>query len=162
MKKPIEIVNVHRMADDVDEAIAWDRRRFIKELGFVVLTVQCLPLIADASGNPPSDGKQTTDNLIIQSGPGLLGHVHDLLIPYAVLKAPPLQGVELTSTQGLYHRHIIALTREQLSIVNQGGTVTKKASSHLFVIALAIHSGAPACCVYSLDRESNRFEPAPQ
>lgn len=137
MTKPNEIVNVHCMADDVDEAIASDRRTFIKGVGVAVLTVQCLPLIAHASGNPPSDGKETTDNLIIQSGPGLLDHVHDLLIPYAVLKAPPLQGVELTSTQGLFHRHNVALTREQLTIVNQGGTVTKKASSHLFVIALA-------------------------
>jgi hypothetical protein len=135
--KPSEVMNVHYMIDDVNEAIASDRRAFIKVVGLAVLTVQCLPLIAHASGNPPNDDKETTDNLIIQSGPGLLHHVHDLLISYAVLKAPPVQGVQLTTTQALLHRHNIALTQKELIIVNKGGTVTQKASSHLFVIALA-------------------------
>jgi hypothetical protein len=137
MTNPSEIVNVHYMVDDVNDTIASDRRKFIKGVGLAVLIVQCLPLIAHASGNPPSDRKEAADNLIIQSGPGLLQHVHDLLIPYAVLKAPPVQGVELTTTQALFHRHNIALTRKELIIVNNGGTVTQKASSHLFVIALA-------------------------
>jgi hypothetical protein len=93
--------------------------------------------MAHAAENPPGDGKEAADNLIIHSGPGLLKHVHDLLIPYAVLKTPPPKGVQLTSTQAFYHRHTIALTREELIVVNKGGTVTQKASSHLFVIALA-------------------------
>jgi hypothetical protein len=135
--KPREIVNVHYGVDDFDEAIAVDRRQFVKGVGVAVLTVQWLPLIAHASGNSPSDSKDTADNLIIRSGPGLMSHVHDLLIPYAILKAPPLQGVELETTQALLHRHSIALTREQLIIVDQGGTVTQKASSHILVIALA-------------------------
>ncbi len=162
MTKPNEIVNGHSMADDVHAAIASDRRTFIKEVCLAVLTVQCLPLIAHASVDPPSGGRETNDDLIIRSGPGLFDHVHDLLIPYAVLKAPPRQGVELTSTQSFFHRHDIALTREQITLVNQGGTVTKKASSHLFVIALAIRSGAQRGRVYSLDRESNRFDSASQ
>ncbi len=135
--KPIEIVNVHYAVHGIDKAIASERRKFLKAVGIAVLTVQCLPLIARASDNPPTDGKATADNLIIQSGPGLFSHVHDLLIPYAVLKAPPLKGVELASTEAVFHRHSVALTREQLTVVNQGGTVTQKASSHLFVIALA-------------------------
>jgi hypothetical protein len=137
MTKPREIVNVHYMADDVDQTIASDRRTFIKGVGLAVLTVQCLPLIVHASESSPSDGKEAADNLIVHSGPGLLSHVHDLLIPYAVLKTPPVQGVQLTTTQGLLHRHTIALTQKELIIVNQGGTVSQKASSHLFVIALA-------------------------
>ena len=137
MTKPREIVNVHYVVDDFDEAIAVDRRQFVKGVGVAVLTVQWLPLIAHASGNSPSDSKDTADNLIIRSGPGLMSHVHDLLIPYAILKAPPLHGVELETTQALLHRHSIALTREQLIIVDQGGTVTQKASSHILVIALA-------------------------
>ena len=64
-------------------------------------------------------------------------HVHDLLIPYAVLNTPPPQGVELNSTQAFFHTHKVVLTQKELIIVNQGGTVTQKASSHLFVIALA-------------------------
>ena len=137
MTKPREIVNVHDRVDDFDEAIAVDRRQFVKGVGVAVLSVQCLPLIAHASGCSPRDSKATADDLIIRSGPGLLSHVHDLLIPYAILRAPPLQGVELETTQALLHRHSIALTREQLIIVNQGGTVTQKASSHTLVIALA-------------------------
>ena len=137
MTKPSQIVNVHYMVDDLDDTVASDRRKFIKGVGLAVLIVQCLPLIAHASENLRSDRKEAADNLIIQSGPGLLQHVHDLLIPYAVLKAPPVQGVELTTTQALFHRHNIELTQKELIIVNNGGTVTQKASSHLFVIALA-------------------------
>jgi hypothetical protein len=125
------------MVDGVDEAIAFDRRKFIKGVGFAVLTAQCLSLIACASGNSPSDGNKAADNLIVHSSAGTLSHVHDLLIPYAVLNAPPLQGVELKTTQAMFHMHQVVLTQEQLIIVNQGGTVTQKTGSHLFVIALA-------------------------
>jgi hypothetical protein len=135
--KPSEIVSVHYVVDDVEEAIASERRRFMKAIGIAVLTVQCLPLIAHASDDRSPDGKDSADNLIIQSGPGLFSHVHDLLIPYAVLNTPPLPGVRLTTTEAVFHRHNVALTREQLIVVNQGGTVTQKASSHIFVIALA-------------------------
>jgi hypothetical protein len=114
-----------------------DRRGFIKGVGVAVVTVQCLPLVACASGDPPSDGNEAADNLIIHSGPGFIPHVHDLLIPYAVLNAPPLQGVKLETTKALFHTHILVLTQEQLITVNQGGTVTEKGGSHLFVIALA-------------------------
>jgi len=104
-----------------------------------VLTVQCLPLMAQAPANPPTDGKERADDLIIQSGPGLFRHVHELRIPYAVLDSPPRQGIKLTTTESLYHQHSIALTKDELAIVKQGGTVSQKASSHLFVIALAKH-----------------------
>ena len=76
-----------------------DRREFIKGVGVAVLTVQCLPLTAHASGNSPSEGNEAADNLIIHSGPGLMAHVHELLIPYAILNAPPLQGVEARDNQ---------------------------------------------------------------
>jgi len=121
----------------VDNAIAFDRRKFIKGLGFAVLTVQCLPLIAHASGDSPRAGNKDADHLVIHSSSGFVPHVHDLLIPYAVLNAPPPQGVELNSTQAFFHTHKVVLTQKELISVNQGGTVTQKASSHLFVIALA-------------------------
>ena len=136
MTKDDQLVNVHHSIENVNEALASDRRKFIQGLGIAVLTVQCLPLIAHAAGNR-RDTKEAGDNLIIQSSPGLFDHVHDLLIPYALLKAPPLEGVQLTSTQAMLHRHDIALSQKELTIVNQGGTVTQKASSHRFVIALA-------------------------
>src|SRR5205085_1204610 len=96
-------------------------------------------------------------NLIIQSGPGLFDHVHDLLIPYALLKAPPLKGVQLTSTQAMLHQHNITLTQKELTIVNQGGTVTQKASSHRFVIALA----QGKTIIARPDRETQRVRRAP-
>jgi hypothetical protein len=126
-----------RTVEVVDEAIALDRRKFIKGVGFAVLTAQCLSLIACASGNSPSDGNKAVDNLIIHSSAGTLSHVHDLLIPYAVLNAPPVQGIELKTTKAMFHMHQMVLTQEQLIIMKQGGTVNQKAGSHLFVIALA-------------------------
>jgi len=80
------------------------------------------------------------------------------LIPYAVLKAPPRQGVELTTTRALFHRHTIVLTQEQLILVNQGGMVTQKASSHLFVIALATrqdHAQAGTGCAPRAGRSTS-------
>lgn len=124
------------------KSIELDRRTFLEGVGVAILTFQCLPLIAHASGSPTRIGKDTADDLIIQSSPGLFDHVHDLLIPSAVLKTPPLEGVELTSTQTRFHRHDITLTHEQLTRVREGGTVTMKASSHLFVIALAVRQDA--------------------
>ena len=140
MTKRKEIVNVHKTAGKVDEPIALDRRKFFKfceRAGLAVLTVQILPLITHASGMFPTESRDAADNFIIHSGPGAFGHVHDLLIPYGLLKTPPPQGVTLTSTEALFHTHAVALSREQLASVNRGGTVTKKASSHVFVIALA-------------------------
>ena len=152
--KPSELVTARYKVDDVDAAIAFDtklfdfevgpemnqgldRRRFVQGVGVAVLTVQCLPLIACASGDSPSDGNEAADNLIIRSGPGFIPHVHDLLIPYAVLNAPPLQGVDLETTRAMFHTHNMVLTQEQLILVNQGGVVTAKGGSHLFVISLA-------------------------
>jgi len=126
-----------KAVEGIDEAIALDRRKFIRGVGFAVLTAQCLSLIACASGNSPSDGNQAADNLIIHSSAGTFSHAHDLLIPYAVLNAPPLQGIELKATKAMFHMHQVALTQEQLIIMNQGGTVNQKAGSHVFVIALA-------------------------
>ena len=137
MTKPRAPRNVDDMADGGEDTIAFDRRDFVRDVGVAALALQFLPLVVHASGSSPIDGNEATDNLIIHTGPGLMSHVHDLLIPYAVLKAPPLQGVELTTTQALFHRHTVALTQEQLKTVNRGGAVTKKASSHLIVIALA-------------------------
>jgi hypothetical protein len=114
-----------------------DRRKFIAGVGGAVLTAQLFPLIAHASGDSPSEGNEAADHLTIHSGSGFIPHMHDLLIPYAVLDAPPLRGVKLETTNALFHTHDVVLTREQLTVVNQGGTVTEIAGSHLFVIALA-------------------------
>jgi hypothetical protein len=118
-------------------AVALDRREFIKTAGFAVLAVHCLPARAVASGNPLRDANHVTDDLIIESGPGAFHHVHYLRIPNAFLTAPPPHGAELTTTKAFLHQHRIVLTQNELRSVNQGGTVIQRASSHVFVIALA-------------------------
>jgi len=114
---------------------AADRRTFLKELGVLVLTVQGLPWTTHASTDPSGPGAEAGDDLIIRSGPGLFGHVHDLVIPGALLEVPPREGVAITSTQWMFHRHVVALTREELGAVHAGRTVVKQASSHVFAIA---------------------------
>ena len=136
MTRPGERSNVLERAGG-DEAISSDRRKIIKDLGFAVLTVQCLPLMVQASASPSPGNNETNDSLIIHSSTGFVPHVHDLVIPYAVLKAPPREGVAFRTTQALLHRHSLVLTQEQLNMVNQGGTITQKGGSHLFVIAWA-------------------------
>ena len=131
------VANVRRSIDSINPVVAPDRREFFQGFGMALLTVQCLPVITHGAENPPGGKETGGSSLIIQSGPGLFDHAHDLLIPYALLKAPPLKGVQLTSTEAMFHRHTIALSQKELTVVNQGGTVTQKASSHYFVIALA-------------------------
>ena len=132
-----EMVSVRDFELGPERNQGMDRRGFIEGFGLAVLTAQLLPLIAHASGKSPSDGNEAADSLTIHSGSGFVPHVHDLLIPYAVLNAPPLQGVRLETTKALFHTHDIVLTREQLITVNEGGTVTAIGGSHHFVIALA-------------------------
>jgi len=114
-----------------------DRREFIRVAGFAVLAIQCLPATAFASGIPVRDATKIRDDLIIESGPGAFHHVHYLRIPNAFLTTPPAQGAALTTTKAFLHQHRIVLTQEELRSVNQGGTVIQRASSHVFVIALA-------------------------
>jgi hypothetical protein len=115
------------------DRIETDRRTLVKAL----LTAQALLPTAQASGRSPSEGNDAAGNLIIQSGLGFVPHTHDLLIPHAVLRVPPRQGVKLVSTVALFHAHDVVLTREQLIVVSQGGTITAIGGSHSFVIALA-------------------------
>jgi len=135
MRKPSER-GIPDIIGDVEDSIASSRRGFFKGMGFAVLTLQFLPLIVHASGESSGDGRGPADNLIVHLSSGFMSHVHDLLIPYAVLRNPPVDGVELKTTEALFHRHPVKLTREQLMTVNRGGTVTGHASSHRFVIAL--------------------------
>ena len=114
-----------------------DRREFLRVAGFAVLAIQCLPATAFASGIPVRDATKIRDDLIIESGPGAFHHVHYLRIPNALLTAPPAEGTALTTTKAFFHQHRIVLTQEELRSVNQGGTVIQRASSHVFVIALA-------------------------
>lgn len=129
-------------------AAAIDRREFIAAAGFAILAVHCVPATAFASGAPsgaPSgDAGHAADDLIIASGPGAFHHVHYLRIPNALLATPPARGAELITTKALLHQHRIVLTRDELRRVDQGGTVTQHASSHVFVIARAKGTTQPS------------------
>jgi hypothetical protein len=117
-------------------AAAMDRREFIGVAGFAILAVHCLPATTFAS-DAPLDGASAADDLIIASGPGALHHVHYLRIPNALLATPPARGAALITTKALLHQHRIVLTQDELRRVDDGGTVTQRASSHVFVIARA-------------------------
>jgi len=126
--------------------IGTGRRAFIKTAGLVLLAVQVLPSIARASESSAGGGADASGNLVIRSGQGFVPHTHDLWIPYALLKAPPADGVKLTSTMARDHTHQVALSHDELAFVNQGGTVSVKGGSHTFVIAkaLAVSDPTPA------------------
>jgi hypothetical protein len=126
------------------EPVSLDRRQFLDQLGIAVLTVQCLSANAFHAGGWDHGTTGAPDDLLIRSTPGAFSHEHDLLIPMAVLEAPPRRGVQLTSSKALLHQHAISLTQKELTTVSQGGTVVQKASSHVFVIALAKSSSPRA------------------
>jgi hypothetical protein len=90
-------------------------------------------LIALASGHSPSDGNEAADNLIIRSSSGFVPHVHDLLIPYALFNAPPPQGVELKSTQAMFHAHNVVLS------VGLAVTAPRRNQMRTSVIRAALH-----------------------
>lgn len=129
------------LGEALDGGMALDRRKFVKNVSAAALAVYVLPRNAQGATDLPSKGEELADNLIVRSTPGLLSHVHDLLIPYVFLRAPPRQGVKITTTKALFHTHEMALSQRQLMAVAQGGTVTARSSSHLFVIALANGQG---------------------
>jgi hypothetical protein len=132
------MINLSNPINEIDGATrASDRRTVVRDVGVAVLIVQMLPWIAHAAANSSNDGIEAKDDLTIHSSPGLFSHVHDLLIPYTVLRTPPRRGVELTTTKALFHAHSISFTWEQPMIVNQGGTIAVKSSSHFFMVALA-------------------------
>jgi hypothetical protein len=134
----------HDQTPDVYETASLDRRQFLNQLGIAVLTVKCLSANALDSGDWHQASTGAPDDLLIHSSPGAFSHEHDLLIPMAVIKTPPRQGVQLISSKALLHRHPISLTQKELTTVSQGGTVVQKASSHVFVIALAKRSSRRA------------------
>jgi hypothetical protein len=119
-----------------EQAVARDRRKLVKGAGFLVLSVLSRPLLGGGPMHAPTD-QALGDDLVLQSGPGLFAHVHELRIPARALKSPPLDGIELVTSEALLHRHTLALTHEELRLVSGGGVVTKQASSHVFAIARA-------------------------
>ncbi|WP_421934238.1 hypothetical protein [Phenylobacterium sp.] len=114
------------------------RRGVIAGVGLALLSLQVLPSAARAAAPSPAGGPPSAGALIIRSGQGFVPHTHDLWIPYAVLSAPPREGVTLTSTLARGHTHEVAFSHDELVAVHQGGTVSVKGGSHTFVVAIAL------------------------
>lgn len=140
--KPNEPLKTDSHADGSTAGASSNRRTFLATATVAVLSAASLPWLARGAADPTPGARTTADGLVVPSGPGLFGHAHTLLIPRAALERPPLQGVVLTSTESLHHRHEIALTRDELVLVGRGGTIVKPVSSHRFVIALVRPSDA--------------------
>jgi hypothetical protein len=115
------------------------RRRFLKLLGYAVLSVQILPLTGCSSAVevPPADSLAVTSSRNSKVG-RWAAHSHILYVPLRLFRAPPREGVTLTTTRAFLHTHEVALTQAELDTVARGGAVQVKSSggTHTFSIEL--------------------------
>ena len=115
------------------------RRQFLKLLGYAALSVQILPLTGGASEaeTPPADSLAVTSSRNSKLGRWAY-HSHVLYVPLQLFRAPPRQGVTLSTTWTFLHAHEVALTRAQLVTVARGGMVQVNDSggAHTFSIEL--------------------------
>lgn len=114
------------------------RRRFLKLLGCTALSVQILPLIdgAMAVETAPVDSLAVTSSRNSNLGHWAY-HSHILYVPMQLFRAPPEQGVTLSTTWAFLHFHRVALTQAQLITVARGGTVQASSGAHTFSIELS-------------------------
>jgi len=116
------------------------RRQFLKLLGYTALSVQILPLTdgALAVETAPADSLSVTSSRNSKLGRWAY-HSHILHVPLQLFRAPPHQGVTLSTTWAFLHFHHVALTQAQLLTVARGGSVRVQDSSggHSFSIELS-------------------------
>jgi hypothetical protein len=116
------------------------RRQFLKLLGYTALSVQILPLTGGALAveTAPADSLAVTSSRNSKLGRWAY-HSHTLYVPLQLFRAPPQQGVTLSTTWTFFHSHEVALTQAQLVTVARGGTVQVKDSfgAHTFSIELS-------------------------
>ena len=116
------------------------RREFLELLGYAALSLRILPLTAAACAveTAPPDSLS-----VISSRNSKLGHwaahTHLLYVPLQFFRAPPREGVTLSTTWTFLHSHEVALTQAQLVTVARGGSVQVKdsAGAHTFSIELS-------------------------
>ena len=113
------------------------RRQFLKLLGYAALSVQILPLTGEALAveAAPADSLAVTSSRNSKLGRWAY-HSHILYVPLQLFRAPPPQGVTLSTTWTFLHFHEVALTQAQLVTVARGGTVQVEAGAHTFSIEL--------------------------
>src|SRR5262249_6922345 len=100
------------------------RRRFLKLLAWTAVSVQILPVTGDGSAEDmaPPDSLAVTSSRNSKLGEWA-AHSHILYVPLQLFRAPPSEGVTLSTTWAAFHFHDVPLTRDQLVTVAQGGTV---------------------------------------
>jgi hypothetical protein len=116
------------------------RRQFLKLLGYAALSLQILPLTGGACAmeTAPADSLAVTSSRNSKLGRWAY-HSHILYVPLQLFRAPPRQGVTLSTTRKFLHSHEVALTQAQLITVARGGTVevTDSIEAHTFSIELS-------------------------
>jgi hypothetical protein len=101
----------------------------------IAALVLCVFLIQGCGGN----SNVTTGNLnnvTVSTAPRDLtlassiddNHRHSLTVPEKDLSSPPIQGVSYQSTWELNHQHYVLLSLDDLTTINNGGTVTVTSS----------------------------------
>lgn len=117
-----------------------DRRRFLRALGYTAFALHVVPLAVACA----AEDTAPADSLAIRSSSdSKLGdwaaHAHDLYVPLHWFRQPPAEGVSLETTSNFFHTHKVALTRDELTIVGQGGSIRVRDSLgvHDFVISLS-------------------------
>lgn len=113
------------------------RRQFLKLLGYTALSVQFLSLTGEALAEAaPADSLAVTSSRNSNLGSWAY-HSHLLYIPLQLFRAPPQQGVTLSTTWAFLHFHKVTLTQAQLVTVARGGKVRVSSGAHTFSIELS-------------------------
>ena len=115
------------------------RRQVLKLLGYTALSVQVLRLTGRALTveTAPADSLAVTSSRNSKLG-RWAHHTHVLYVPLQWFRAPPQEGVTLSTTWTFFHFHKVALTQAQLVTVARGGTVQVNdlVGAHTFSIEL--------------------------
>jgi hypothetical protein len=115
------------------------RRPFLRLLGYTALSVQVLPLTGAACAEEaaPPDSLTVTSSQSSKLGRWAY-HSHRLYVPRELFRAPPPNGVTLSTGTTYLHHHDVTLSQAQLVAVARGETIETKdtSSAHDYSIAL--------------------------
>jgi hypothetical protein len=111
------------------------RRQFLELLGYAALSVQVACAGETAA---PADSLAVTSSRASKLG-DWVAHTHLLYVPMQLFRAPPREGVALSTTRTFLHSHEVVLTEAQLAAVVRGDTVLVEdaVAAHTYSIALS-------------------------
>jgi hypothetical protein len=101
-----------------------NRRNFLKKTGFVLLSIQVIPLVGAQAGDLPAEGFLTINSGVSKYVPLKGDHWHVLNIPVQFLRNPPEKGVKVKTEWAYSHYHSVKLNKNQLGDIARGETVT--------------------------------------